>query len=62
MADAKPLLTSVRVGCPQIQGASAAYRDLLRIRTGEKDFSLATAEQVRSRLLLPVSGTTTHPA
>ncbi|AJP01729.1 sulfonate ABC transporter ATP-binding protein [Streptomyces cyaneogriseus subsp. noncyanogenus] len=53
---AKPLLTSVRVGCPQIEGASAAYRDLLRIRTGEKDFSLATAAQVQSRLSFPLSG------
>ncbi|GHE82384.1 pullulanase-type alpha-1,6-glucosidase [Streptomyces fumanus] len=58
---AKPLLTSVRVGCPQIEGASAAYRDLLRIRTGEKDFSLATAEQVRSRLSFPLSGTDETP-
>ncbi|MET8567094.1 pullulanase-type alpha-1,6-glucosidase [Streptomyces sp. NPDC004783] len=53
---AKPLLSSVEVGCPQIQGASAAYRDLLRIRTGERDFSLATAEQVQSRLSFPLSG------
>ncbi|MEV7790396.1 pullulanase-type alpha-1,6-glucosidase [Streptomyces sp. NPDC087512] len=53
---AKPLLGSVKVGCPQIQGASAAYRDLLRIRTGERDFSLATAGQVQSRLSFPLSG------
>ncbi|MET7320771.1 pullulanase-type alpha-1,6-glucosidase [Streptomyces sp. NPDC005549] len=53
---AKPLLGSVRVGCPQITGASAAYRDLLRIRTGERDFSLATAGQVQSRLSFPLSG------
>ncbi|MFB7597540.1 pullulanase-type alpha-1,6-glucosidase [Streptomyces sp. NPDC056160] len=53
---AKPLLTSVKVGCPQIQGASAAYRDLLRIRTSEKAFSLATAAQVQSRLSFPLSG------
>jgi pullulanase-type alpha-1,6-glucosidase len=53
---AAPLLTSVKVGCPQIRGASAAYRDLLRIRTSEQDFSLATAGQVQSRLSFPLSG------
>ncbi|WP_329133617.1 pullulanase-type alpha-1,6-glucosidase [Streptomyces sp. NBC_00670] len=53
---AKPLLTSVRVGCAQIEGASAAYRDLLRIRTTEKDFSLATAATVQDRLSFPLSG------
>ncbi|MBQ0889923.1 pullulanase-type alpha-1,6-glucosidase [Streptomyces sp. RM72] len=53
---AKPLLGAVRVGCPQITGASAAYRDLLKIRTGERDFSLATAGQVQSRLSFPLSG------
>jgi hypothetical protein len=58
---ARPLLTSVRVGCPQIQGASAAYRDLLKIRTGEPDFSLATAGQVQSRLSFPLSGTAETP-
>ncbi|MFJ8195927.1 pullulanase-type alpha-1,6-glucosidase [Streptomyces sp. NPDC096152] len=53
---AKPLLGSVKVGCPQIDAASAAYRDLLRIRTTEKAFSLATATQVQSRLSFPLSG------
>ncbi|KOV87002.1 sulfonate ABC transporter ATP-binding protein, partial [Streptomyces sp. NRRL WC-3618] len=53
---AKPLLTGVRVGCPQIRGASAAYQDLLRIRTSERDFSLDTAAQVQSRLSFPLSG------
>ncbi|MFC9683583.1 pullulanase-type alpha-1,6-glucosidase [Streptomyces sp. NPDC056948] len=53
---AKPLLSKVKVGCEQIEGASAAYRDLLRIRATEKDFSLGTAEQVRSRLSFPLSG------
>jgi pullulanase-type alpha-1,6-glucosidase len=53
---AKPLLGAVRVGCPQITGASAAYRDLLKIRSGERDFSLATAGQVQSRLSFPLSG------
>ncbi|MEW1679741.1 pullulanase-type alpha-1,6-glucosidase [Streptomyces sp. NPDC093594] len=53
---AKPLLGSVTVGCPQIEGASAAYRDLLRIRTTEQAFSLGTADQVQSRLSFPLSG------
>ncbi|MFJ5275496.1 pullulanase-type alpha-1,6-glucosidase [Streptomyces parvulus] len=58
---AEPLLGAVRVDCPQITGASAAYRDLLRIRTGEKDFSLATAGQVQSRLSFPLSGAEETP-
>ncbi|MFE7208855.1 pullulanase-type alpha-1,6-glucosidase [Streptomyces sp. NPDC057611] len=53
---AKPLLTSVAVGCPQIQGASAAYRDLLRIRTTERAFSLGTAAEVQRKLSFPLSG------
>ncbi|MEU7406494.1 alpha-1,6-glucosidase domain-containing protein, partial [Streptomyces sp. NPDC044948] len=53
---AKPLLSDVQVGCPQINGASAAYQDLLKIRTSEKDFSLTTAGQVQSRLSFPLSG------
>ncbi|MFF7964142.1 pullulanase-type alpha-1,6-glucosidase [Streptomyces sp. NPDC007903] len=53
---AKPLLSTVKVGCPQITGASAAYRDLLRIRTTEDAFSLATTPQVQDRLSFPLSG------
>ncbi|MFF3940280.1 pullulanase-type alpha-1,6-glucosidase [Streptomyces phaeofaciens] len=53
---AKPLLTTVQVGCPQITGASAAYQDLLRIRTTEKTFSLGTAARVQSALSFPLSG------
>ncbi|MER6619268.1 alpha-1,6-glucosidase domain-containing protein, partial [Streptomyces sp. NPDC000931] len=53
---AKPLLGTVKVGCPQIEGASAAYRDLLSIRTTEKAFSLDTAAQVQSALSFPLSG------
>ncbi|MFE9686998.1 pullulanase-type alpha-1,6-glucosidase [Streptomyces sp. NPDC006285] len=52
----KPLLTSVEVGCPQIEGTSAAYRDLLRIRGDESAFGLSTAEQVQSKLSFPLSG------
>ncbi|WP_308288443.1 pullulanase-type alpha-1,6-glucosidase [Streptomyces macrolidinus] len=55
-AYAKPLLTTVAVGCDQIDGASAAYRDLLKIRTTEPAFSLATTDQVQSRLSFPLSG------
>ncbi|MGV9422192.1 pullulanase-type alpha-1,6-glucosidase [Streptomyces sp. NPDC003674] len=53
---AKPLLGTVKVGCPQITGASAAYQDLLRIRTSEQAFSLGTAAQVQDRLSFPLSG------
>ncbi|MCX5364131.1 pullulanase-type alpha-1,6-glucosidase [Streptomyces sp. NBC_00124] len=53
---AKPLLGAVKVGCPQIEGASAAYQDLLRIRSTESVFSLGTAAQVQSKLSFPLSG------
>ncbi|WP_190188560.1 pullulanase-type alpha-1,6-glucosidase [Streptomyces minutiscleroticus] len=53
---ARPLLTSVKADCPQIEGASAAYRDLLRIRTSEGAFSLGTADRVQERLSFPLSG------
>ncbi|WP_221351824.1 pullulanase-type alpha-1,6-glucosidase [Streptomyces beigongshangae] len=53
---AKPLLTSVAVGCAQIEGASAAYRDLLRIRGTESVFGLGTAEEVQTELSFPLSG------
>jgi pullulanase-type alpha-1,6-glucosidase len=58
---AAPLLGTVKVGCPQINGASAAYRDLLRIRTTEKAFSLGTAAQVQEHLSFPLSGTDETP-
>ncbi|MFB8174497.1 pullulanase-type alpha-1,6-glucosidase [Streptomyces sp. NPDC055966] len=58
---AKPLLSQVRVGCPDITGASAAYRDLLRIRTTEPAFSLGTAAQVQDALSFPLSGTDETP-
>ncbi|MFP1624802.1 pullulanase-type alpha-1,6-glucosidase [Streptomyces sp. 5K101] len=60
---AKPLLTGVSLtpGCAQIDGASAAYRDLLRIRTTEPVFGLATAEDVQSALSFPLSGTDETP-
>ncbi|GHD29142.1 1,4-alpha-glucan branching enzyme [Streptomyces galbus] len=53
---AKPLLATVKVGCPQITGASAAYQDLLKVRSTEKVFSLGTAEAVQAKLSFPLSG------
>ncbi|MEU1217296.1 pullulanase-type alpha-1,6-glucosidase [Streptomyces sp. NPDC005790] len=54
----KPLLASAALspGCAQITGASAAYQDLLTIRSTEEDFGLATAEQVQDTLSFPLSG------
>ncbi|WP_328486936.1 pullulanase-type alpha-1,6-glucosidase [Streptomyces zaomyceticus] len=54
----KPLLVNpaLTVGCGQIDGASAAYRDLQKIRTTEPAFSLATAGQVQNSLSFPLSG------
>ncbi|MER7110651.1 pullulanase-type alpha-1,6-glucosidase [Streptomyces sp. NPDC000229] len=54
----KPLLSSpsLTVGCPQITGASAAYQDLLKLRTTEKAFSLSTAGEVQAALSFPLSG------
>ncbi|WP_432816201.1 pullulanase-type alpha-1,6-glucosidase [Streptomyces vilmorinianum] len=59
----KPLLTgpSLTVGCEQIDGTSAAYRDLQKIRTTESVFSLATAGQVQDALSFPLSGTEETP-
>ncbi|MFJ1548264.1 pullulanase-type alpha-1,6-glucosidase [Streptomyces sp. NPDC088246] len=55
---ARPLLTGAALspGCAQINGASAAYQDLLTIRSTEKDFDLSTTEQVQSALSFPLSG------
>ncbi|MET9963736.1 pullulanase-type alpha-1,6-glucosidase [Streptomyces sp. NPDC006326] len=53
---AKPLLTGPVPNCADIDGASAAYRDLLRIRTTEPAFGLATAEAVQAALAFPLSG------
>ncbi|ROQ69442.1 pullulanase-type alpha-1,6-glucosidase [Streptomyces sp. 840.1] len=55
---ARPLLANPAIspGCAQINGASAAYRDLLTVRATEKDFGLATAGQVQSALSFPLSG------
>ncbi|MFI9773919.1 pullulanase-type alpha-1,6-glucosidase [Streptomyces sp. NPDC051956] len=54
---ATPLLTSVPAAkCADIEGTSAAYRDLLKIRTTEPAFGLATAGQVQEKLSFPLSG------
>ncbi|MEV1064135.1 pullulanase-type alpha-1,6-glucosidase [Streptomyces sp. NPDC050263] len=60
---AKPLLNTatVGVGCPQITATTAAYQDLLKIRTTEKAFSLGTAAQVQSTLSFPLSGKAETP-
>ncbi|MEV8305855.1 pullulanase-type alpha-1,6-glucosidase [Streptomyces flavidovirens] len=55
---AKPLLTtpSLTPDCRNIEGASAAYEDLLKIRTTEKTFSLASVDQVQKAVSFPLSG------
>ncbi|MFD8975873.1 pullulanase-type alpha-1,6-glucosidase [Streptomyces sp. NPDC059593] len=59
----KPLLVNpaLTAGCAQIDGASAAYRDLQEIRTTEPAFSLATADRVQSALSFPLSGPAETP-
>ncbi|MEU2431770.1 pullulanase-type alpha-1,6-glucosidase [Streptomyces sp. NPDC007861] len=60
---ARPLLTAPALtpGCQEITGASAAYRELLRIRTTEEAFRLGTAQEVQSALSFPLSGTDETP-
>ncbi|MFB7056393.1 pullulanase-type alpha-1,6-glucosidase [Streptomyces vinaceus] len=59
---AKPLLAGATApGCAEITGASAAYRDLLRIRTTEPAFALTTPEAVQAALAFPLSGTDETP-
>jgi pullulanase-type alpha-1,6-glucosidase len=55
---AKPLLTepTLSPSCAEIEGASAAYRDLLEIRSTEKVFSRPTAADVQRSLSFPLSG------
>lgn len=55
---AKPLLATpgIAPGCPEITGASAAYQDLLRIRTTEAAFRLSSTDAVQSALSFPLSG------
>ncbi|MGW8328676.1 pullulanase-type alpha-1,6-glucosidase [Streptomyces sp. NPDC055897] len=60
---AKPLLTNPALtpDCARINGTSAAYQDLLAIRSGEGAFKLATAGQVQSALSFPLSGSAETP-
>ncbi|MEU2871358.1 pullulanase-type alpha-1,6-glucosidase [Streptomyces olivoreticuli] len=60
---ARPLLAdpALRPGCPATEAASAAYRDLLRIRTTEKAFSHATSAGVQADLSFPLSGKNETP-
>ncbi|GAA0456238.1 hypothetical protein GCM10010361_20340 [Streptomyces olivaceiscleroticus] len=55
---ARPLLAdpALRPGCDAITAASAAYRDLTRIRATEPDFGLATTDEVQRALSFPLSG------
>ncbi|MEW2575466.1 pullulanase-type alpha-1,6-glucosidase [Streptomyces syringium] len=55
---ARPLLAdpALRPGCGPIRAASAAYRDLLRIRTTERAFRQATTADVQRTLSFPLSG------
>ncbi|GAA2401787.1 pullulanase-type alpha-1,6-glucosidase [Streptomyces glaucosporus] len=55
---ARPLLTAegLTPSCREIEGASAAYRDLLTIRSTEKVFDQATAAGVQQALSFPLSG------
>jgi pullulanase-type alpha-1,6-glucosidase len=60
---ATPLLTNPAAvpSCAEIGGASAAYQDLLRIRTAEPAFHLATSGQVQRDLAFPLSGASETP-
>ncbi|MEV7614600.1 pullulanase-type alpha-1,6-glucosidase [Streptomyces sp. NPDC089799] len=58
---AKPLLSRPAPGCAETGAASGAYRDLLRIRSTEPGFGLATAAEVQDRLAFPLSGTGETP-
>ncbi|MFE1775257.1 pullulanase-type alpha-1,6-glucosidase [Streptomyces sp. NPDC059008] len=47
---------ALRPGCAEITGASAAYRDLLRIHATEPAFGLPTTAAVQKALSFPLSG------
>ena len=53
---AKPLLTTVSVGCAEIEASAAAHRDLLTLRATEPAFSLRTTAEVQRALSFPLSG------
>jgi pullulanase-type alpha-1,6-glucosidase len=60
---ARPLLAApgLTPDCARIEGASAAYQDLLRIRTAEPAFHLTTEAQVQQEVSFPLSGTGETP-
>ena len=60
---AKPLLTNPNLtpDCAAINGTSAAYRDLLKIRSTEEVFSQRTTEDVQRQLSFPLSGAEETP-
>ncbi|MEV0095307.1 pullulanase-type alpha-1,6-glucosidase [Streptomyces sp. NPDC050738] len=54
---AKPLLTGIKpADCSTITPTTAAYQDLLKIRTTDPAFDLSTTAQVQSALSFPLSG------
>ncbi|MGW5349310.1 pullulanase-type alpha-1,6-glucosidase [Streptomyces sp. NPDC004031] len=53
--------TSAVPGCAEMGAASAAYQDLLRIRTTEPAFRLTTAEEVQHEVGFPLSGADETP-
>lgn len=54
---AKPLLTGIKpADCSTITSTTAAYQDLLKIRTTDPAFDLSTTAQVQSALSFPLSG------
>ncbi|GAA1364304.1 pullulanase-type alpha-1,6-glucosidase [Streptomyces beijiangensis] len=54
---AKPLLTGIKpADCTTITSTTAAYQDLLKIRTTDPSFDLSTTAQVQSALSFPLSG------
>lgn len=60
---ATPLLTDSAAvpGCAEMGSASAAYQDLLRIRTSEPGFRLTTSDEVQREVGFPLSGADATP-
>ncbi|MET9700710.1 pullulanase-type alpha-1,6-glucosidase [Streptomyces sp. NPDC006529] len=58
---AAPLLTTPGPSCADVTGASAAYRDLLGIRTSEASFALTSTAAVQDRLAFPLAGPAETP-
>jgi pullulanase len=60
---ARPLLADPALvpGCDVAKAASAAYRDVLRVRSAEPGFRLTTGAQVQRELSFPLSGAQETP-